>query len=265
MMRMLTDFPASARSRIRGVLLDLDDTLTTGGRLTSDAYFALERLYDADLITVLVTGRPAGWCDHIARMWPVRAVVGEGGSLCFWRDAHTHRLRQMYVDPTEVRHRNRAALVDIASRILAEVPGCAISSDQPYRECDLAIDWCEDVARLPMEKVDRILALMRESGLNAAASAGHVNGWFGDYDKLGMTRRFFHEILGIDLDAQRESFVYLGDSPNDCPMFRFFPHSIGVANVMDVRDRLTHAPTYITARRSGDGFCEAVAALFEVR
>ena len=142
---------------------------------------------------------------------------------------------------------------------------CAISSDQPYRECDLAIDWCEDVARLPMEKVDRILALMRESGLNAAASAGHVNGWFGDYDKLGMTRRFFHEILGIDLDAQRESFVYLGDSPNDCPMFRFFPHSIGVANVMDVRDRLTHAPTYITARRSGDGFCEAVEALFEVR
>jgi HAD superfamily hydrolase (TIGR01484 family) len=265
MMRMLTDFPASARSRIRGVLLDLDDTLTTGGRLTSDAYCALERLYDADLITVLVTGRPAGWCDHIARMWPVRAVVGEGGSLCFWRDVHANRLRQMYVDPAEVRRRNRAALVDIASRILAEVPGCALSSDQPYRECDLAIDWCEDVARLPMEKVDRILALMRESGLNAAASAGHVNGWFGDYDKLGMTRRFFHEILGIDLDAQRESFVYLGDSPNDCPMFRFFPHSIGVANVMDVRDRLTHAPTYITARRSGDGFCEAVEALFQVR
>jgi len=133
------------------------------------------------------------------------------------------------------------------------------------RECDLAIDWAEDVARLPMEKVDRILAIMRESGLTAMASAGHVNGWFGDYDKLGMTRRFFQEVLGIDLDAQREFFVYLGDSPNDCPMFRYFPHSIGVANVMDVKDRLVSPPTYITARRSGDGFCEAVGALFAVR
>jgi hypothetical protein len=170
-MRPLTDFPAAARSRIRGVLLDLDDTLTTGGRLTSDAYLALERLYDADLTTVLVTGRPAGWCDHIARMWPVRAVVGEGGSLCFWRDPHTNRMRQMFIDPVEVRRTNRTALVEIANRILAEVPGCAISSDQPYRECDLAIDWAEDVARLPMEKVDRILAIMRESGLTAMASA----------------------------------------------------------------------------------------------
>jgi hypothetical protein len=164
-----------------------------------------------------------------------------------------------------VRQARRAALVAIADRILAEVPGCAISSDQPYRECDLAIDWAEDVVRLPMEKVDRILAIMREGGLTAMASAGHVNGWFGDYDKLGMTRRFFDEVLGIDLDAQRDFFVYVGDSPNDAPMFRFFPHSIGVANVMDVRHRLAWPPAYITARRSGDGFCEAVGTLFQVR
>jgi HAD superfamily hydrolase (TIGR01484 family) len=250
---------------MQGVLLDLDDTLTTGGRLTSDAYFALERLHQADFITVLVTGRPAGWCDHIARMWPVHAVVGEGGSLCFWRDPHTNHLRQMYVDPPDVRRRNRDALATIATRILAEVPGCALSTDQAYRECDLAIDWAEDVARLPMQKVDRILEIMRESGLTAMASAGHVNGWFGDYDKLGMTRRFFSEVLDIDLDAQRACFTYLGDSPNDCPMFRHFPHSIGVANVIDAKDRLTFPPTYITPSRSGDGFCEAVAALFEAR
>ena len=264
-MRPLSEFPGSARARLRGVLLDLDDTLTTDGRLGSDAYFALERLYQADLITVVVTGRPAGWCDHIARMWPVHAVVGEGGSLCFWRDPHSSHLRQMYVDPAEVRRTNREALAAIASRILAEVPGCALSSDQSYRECDLAIDWAEDVVRLPMDKVDRILAIMREGGLTAMASAGHVNGWFGDYDKLGMTRRFFAEVLKIDLDAERASFTYIGDSPNDCPMFRHFPHSIGVANVIEVKDRLTHPPAYITARRSGDGFCEAVGVIFKAR
>jgi HAD superfamily hydrolase (TIGR01484 family) len=264
-MRLLSDFPAAARARVRGVLFDLDDTLTTDGRLTGDAYLALERLHDADLHPVLVTGRPAGWCDHIARLWPVRAVVGEGGSLCFWRDLHTHRLRRMYVQPEDVRRTHRAALSDIANRIVAEVPGCAVSSDQPYRECDLAIDWAEDVARLPAAKVDRIVAIMRESGLTAMVSAAHVNGWFGDYDKLGITRRFFAEVLAVDLDAQRERFVYLGDSPNDCSMFAYFPHSIGVANILDLRDRLASPPTYITARRSGDGFCEAVGALFAVR
>jgi hypothetical protein len=34
---------------------------------------------------------------------------------------------------------------------------------------------------------------------------------------------------------------------------------------MEVRDRLEFPPAYITARRSGDGFCEAVGALFEAR
>lgn len=264
-MRPLAEFRVSDRSRILGVLFDIDDTLSTDGQLTSDAYLALERLHEAKLITVAVTGRAAGWCDHIARMWPVSGVVGENGGLCFWRDPDAGRLRQLHVDPPEVRARHRAALAAIGARILTEVPGCALASDQPYREVDLAIDWCEDVQRLPRASVDRIIAIMEAEGLSARPSAGHVNGWFGSYDKLDMSRRLFREAFTIDLDADRDRYVYIGDSPNDCSMFEYFPHSIGVANVMDVKDRLTHPPTYITARRSGDGFCEVVGALFAVR
>jgi HAD superfamily hydrolase (TIGR01484 family) len=264
-MKSLAEFSPGDRSRIRGVLFDIDDTLTTDGHLTSDAYLALERMHDARLITVAVTGRPAGWCDHIARMWPVHGVIGENGGLAFWRDRDNGRLRQLFVDPPEVRRAHRAALVAIGERILADVPGCALASDQHYRELDLAIDFCEDVPRLPAARVDHIVALMNEAGLTAKVSSIHVNGWFGQYDKLGMAKRWFAEVYGIDLDAERARFVYLGDSPNDCPMFEFFPHSIGVANVLDVKDRLSHPPTYITARRSGDGFCEAVGALFAVR
>lgn len=264
-MRPLSELGAAARARIRGVLFDLDDTLTTDGRLTGDAYLALERLHQAGLITVAVTGRPAGWCDHIARLWPVTGVVGENGALCFWRDARSRRLRRMFIDPPEVRRAHRAALEAIGQRILVEVPGCALASDQAWREVDLAIDWCEDVPRLPLDQVERIVAIMEDSGLTARPSAGHVNGWFGDYDKVGMTRRFLSEVCGIDLDAARDAFVYVGDSPNDCSMFAHFPHSIGVANVLEAKDRLTHAPAYITARRSGDGFCEVVGALFAVR
>jgi hydroxymethylpyrimidine pyrophosphatase-like HAD family hydrolase len=75
-LRPLAEFPVASRARIRGVLTDIDDTLTSDGQLTADAYGALERLKAAGLIVVPVTGRPAGWCDHIARMWPVDAVVG---------------------------------------------------------------------------------------------------------------------------------------------------------------------------------------------
>jgi hypothetical protein len=57
-----------------------------------------------------------------------------------------------------------------------------------------------------------------------------------------MTRRFAREVLGIDLDENRDRFVFFGDSPNDEPMFRFFPLSIGVANVRDFTDRMKHLP-----------------------
>src|SRR5262249_57511345 len=82
-MEPLDSFPMAARRRIRGVLADIDDTITTDGKLTAAAYGALERLQAAGFRVVPITGRPAGWCDHIARMWPVDAVVGENRAFYF--------------------------------------------------------------------------------------------------------------------------------------------------------------------------------------
>ena len=82
-MRPIKEFPEGERRRVRGLLCDIDDTLSTAGRLSAEAYGALERLKEAGLLVVPVTGRPAGWCDHIARMWPVDAVVGENGAFYF--------------------------------------------------------------------------------------------------------------------------------------------------------------------------------------
>ena len=98
----LSSFPLAVLRAIRGVFCDIDDTLTTGGRLTADAYTALERLERAGLQVVPITGRPAGWCDHIARMWPVAAVVGENGAFYFRYDAAARRLVKRYlVSPQE--------------------------------------------------------------------------------------------------------------------------------------------------------------------
>src|SRR5438876_10524927 len=123
---------------VKALLFDIDDTLTTDGKFTAQAYDALERLRRAGKLTRPVTGRPAGWCDHIARMWPVDAVVGESGAFYFLFRGH---LEKRYRDLPELRARNREQLAKIAQDILAAVPGCAIASDQAYRETDLAIDY----------------------------------------------------------------------------------------------------------------------------
>ena len=244
---------------VSAVLLDIDDTLTSAGKLTAEAYGALERLKHAGMRIVPITGRPAGWCDHIARFWPVDAVVGENGAFYFFHDGA--RLQQRFHDSAANRAEKRARLDALAARILAAVPGCALASDQPYRATDLAIDYCEDVPPLPLEAAQRIAALMREAGLSAKVSSIHVNGWFGEYDKLAMTRRLFAERFGLELEAANGEVVFAGDSPNDAPMFGFFVNSVGVANVRRFEALLAARPKFITRAESGAGFAELAAHL----
>ena len=239
--------------QIRALLFDIDETLTTEGKLTAQAYAALEKLHASGRRAVAVTGRPAGWCDHIARMWPVDAVVGENGAFYFY--FAEGKLHKRFADDAQTRAAKRQRLESIAQTILSAVPGSALASDQPYRETDLAIDYCEDVPPLSLEGAERIAALMREAGLTARVSSIHVNGWFGDYDKLAMTRRLFEERFPMD----NREIVYVGDSPNDSPMFAFFDNSVGVANVR--RFNMASAPKFVTEAGAGTGFAELIAHL----
>ena len=264
-MKPLAEFPVEERRAVRAVLADIDDTLTTHGRLHAVAYAALERLQEAGLLVIPVTGRPAGWCDHIARMWPVDAVVGENGAFWFRHDASARRLVKRFVIGDAERTRRAERLGSIARRILAEVPGSAIASDQPYREADLAIDFCEDVPPLPREAVARIVAIMQAEGLTAKVSSIHVNGWFGGYDKLSTSRLMLAEDFGIDLDREKERLVFAGDSPNDQPMFACFPNAVGVANVRRMADLMTTLPRYVTPSEGSAGFAELADAILAVR
>jgi HAD superfamily hydrolase (TIGR01484 family) len=229
------------------------------------AYAAMEELSAAGLKVVPITGRPAGWCDHIARMWPVDGVVGENGAFWFRHDSEKRRLIRRFLVDDATRRTNRGRLDELANRILAEVPGCALASDQLYREADLAIDFCEDVVALPDAEVARIVALFEAAGCTAKVSSIHVNGWFGRYDKLTMTRLFLAEALGIELDADPDRFVFVGDSPNDQPMFAHFPNSVGVANLRRFLPTLTSPPQWLTKAEGGQGFAEVAHLLLEAR
>ncbi|HET8726497.1 MAG TPA: HAD-IIB family hydrolase [Alphaproteobacteria bacterium] len=264
-MRPLTEFPATDRSRIEVVLTDIDDTLTQNGLLPSVAYGALERLRSAGLIVVPITGRPAGWCDLIARLWPVDGVIGENGAFYFHYDRARQTMIRCFQKSAAERATDRARLESLAARILAEVPGARISADQGYRETDLAIDFAEDVPPLPRSRVDRILDLFTDAGATAKVSSIHVNGWYGAYDKLAMAERMLVEIFGRKLTADDEGVVFVGDSPNDEPMFAHLLHGVAVANFAAFADQVDAKPRWITNGSGGAGFAELANALLESR
>jgi len=260
-MRDFRDFPSHLKKSIRFVLTDIDDTLTWRGLLPAAALAAMERLRAAGVRTIPITGRPAGWCDHIARMWPVEAVVGENGAFYYRYDRGLRKMERSYFKTAEARAVDRSRLETLKAEILAEVPGCAVSADQAFREADLAIDFCEDVPQLSATDVDRIVRMFEAAGAQAKISSIHVNGWFGDYDKLTMTRRLFQAAFQEDLEAIKSQVIFAGDSPNDQPMFGFFPNAVGVANVRGFSDRMSVLPAWVTRREGGLGFAELVDIL----
>jgi len=258
-------WPSASLTRLRGVLCDIDGTITTDGRMTAAAYGALEQLLEAGLLVIPITGRPAGWCDLIARFWPVSAVVGENGAFYFRYDHGRHQMVRRYARSEAERAQDRERLRSISAEVLREVTGARIAADQAYRESDLAIDWCEDVAALPVAEVQRIVGLLQHHGLTVKTSSIHVNAWFGGHDKLTMTRLLLREQFGIDVDTERDRLAFVGDSPNDEPMFAFFPNSFGVANIAVFADQLMHKPAHVMTGAEGRGFAEFVQRLLAVR
>lgn len=251
---------------IGGVFTDVDDTITTHGRLTAEALAGVEALVAAGIRVVPVTGGPAGWCDHIARAWHVDAVIGEGGAFYFRLDRASGKLVKRFWFDEPVRAQKRQLMEAARAAVLREFPWVSLSSDQPYRELDLAIEVRDARgARVADAVVEEICAALRRRGMTTKVSSIHINAYFGDYDKLSMARLAAGELWQENLDDTRERWLFIGDSANDAGMFAFFPHSVGVANVRHALDRLPVPPAYVTPGEGGAGFAQAVRALLAAR
>ncbi len=264
-MQPLSHAPRGLLAGVRAVLTDIDDTLTLHGRLPAEAFDALWKLRRAGIAVVPITGRPAGWCDLIARQWPVDGVVGENGAFYFRYDDAARKMIRVYAQPVEVRRANSAKLWKIAEHVLQKFPGTAIASDQAYREIDVAIDFCEDVPPLPLATAQKIAEAFHREGAAAKVSSIHVNAWFGNHDKLTMSTRFLAESFDIRLEKDLNHIAYCGDSPNDAPMFAVFPLGIGVANIRPYAKLMSHLPNYVTEGEGGHGFAEFADAVLKAR
>ena len=264
----ISQLPELARTQgltPRFVLTDIDETLTIGGRMTAVAFDAMERLQASGIRCIAVTGRPAGWCDQMARTWPIDAVVGENGAFYFRYDAEAQRVIRCFSQGDAERGTNRTKLDHIRDEVLAEVPGTRIASDQDFRIADLAVDYAEDVGPLGEAAVNAILEISARHGATAKVSSIHVNIWFGDYDKSGMLLRLLEQEFGMAHDEALRTALYVGDSPNDEPLFERFPMSVGVANIAAFLDRLDHKPAFLCERDEGHGFAEMAGILIAGR
>ena len=252
---------AAARA-VRGVLTDIDDTLTSAGAITPDALDALAMLRAAGIPVFAVTGRPMGWSEAFAFEWPLNAIVAENGAVALFRDGG--HLRIEYEQSERTRARNTQRLNQVAARVLREVPGAALAQDSAGRITDIAVDHSE-FAHLAPAQIEQVVSLMRSQGMTATVSSIHINGWFGTHDKLSGARWIVRRLLNIDIDAERSRWVYVGDSTNDQSMFGHFPLSVGVANLLHFKAQLSVWPTYLTEGERGSGFAEVARRLVAAR
>ena len=259
----LTEWPLAHRRGIVGVFTDIDDTLTTEGAITADALQALHDLKAAGLHVISITGRPVGWSERFATSWPVDCIVAENGSVALFnpqkglkppRDMRK-QLSKSYQNDVNKRAENFARMQQVLTRIEREIPGAQRSTDSAGRETDIAIDHSE-FTHLPPEQIAQVVQIMQSEGMNATVSSIHINGWYGDHNKLQGARWIVHQVWGRDLDAEMHRWAYVGDSTNDQLMFEAFTHSIGVANIARFLPELAHQPRYVTRGERGAGFSE---------
>ncbi|MFN3455371.1 MAG: HAD-IIB family hydrolase [Pseudobdellovibrio sp.] len=257
-MKQLSEF----KTNIQFLLTDIDDTITTHGHLSAQAYSALEKLKKSGVHVIPVTGRPAGWCDLIARFWPVDAVIGENGGL-YYRYFHNKMHRWNFSDEETLKN-NQTKLKIIADEIKQKIPHAAISADQFCRVYDLAVDFCEDIPRLSDKEIESIVKVFHQHGATAKVSSIHVNGWFGNFNKVTTAKLLLSTEFNLSESDILEKCAYVGDSPNDEPLFENFEHTFGVANINNFVSRMQYLPQYISKSESGQGFCEIVDQILRV-
>ncbi len=241
----------------RVVLTDVDDTLTWEGRLPSVTLAAMERLAAAGIALVPVTGACAGWCDQIARTWPVSAVIGENGAFTIEREGRHLRYRDWQDEATRMRH--QAWLQKAAATLLRQYPGLRLALDNAYRRCDLALDHAQEV--VPPVRADTVreaVAAAHALGVQATASSIHINLWLGDFSKKAASLAWVRRHHGWTPDQAPGYAAFVGDSLNDAQMFETFRRSVGVANIRPHLAALPVPPAHITQAPGGLGFAEWV-------
>jgi len=261
-MRPISELGADHARGLLGIVFDVDDTLTRGGRLEHAAFSALWQLREAGFLLLAVTGRPLGFAEIIARTWPVHAAVGENGAG-FVRETSSG-LHIGFYAPEPERAQHAALLARVRARVTREAPFARTTDDSWARRCDLAWDVGERV-QLSAAEIAELRRLIEAEGARCLVSSVHAHAHMGGYDKATGAVLAAREALGRELGAERERWLFVGDSGNDAAAFSFFPLSAGVSNVRAHLHALPTPPRYVSEADRGLGFAEIVQRVLALR
>ncbi|MBC7171260.1 MAG: HAD-IIB family hydrolase [Polyangiaceae bacterium] len=252
----LSTLPIDEARRVRGLLFEVDDTVTRNGRLEASALDALYRLGQTGIKRVAVTGRPLGWAEAIAHQWPVDLAIGENGAG--YVRVTEDGVCTGYFSSAAERSSAAVELARIRAMAAREVPEISLSADHASRRCDIAFDIGEH-ARPTESAIARLVALIEDAGLRWLRSSVHLHVMAGGWDKASGALLAIEQGLG---DAPDPSvWAFIGDSGNDAAAFARFPFSVGVSNVREHIDRLSVPPRFVTRGDRGLGFAELADSL----
>ena len=256
-MRPFSTFSDAELATVPGLACDLDDTLTDHGVLPSVSLDALHRLADAGIPVVVCTGRPLGWGDVLARMFPVRAVVTENGGA--WVAREHGRVRVAFLEDANTRVAGMARVENMVEQLVRVFPSLARVRDLTMRATDVALD-IHEAADVPDEIVQRAASMAQAVGLFTVASTVHLHIASRAPDKFEGLCAAVNDV-GLDAARVKNEWIFVGDSPNDAGCFRAMPRSVGVANIRAFEGKMPAWPTYVTDGRAGAGFAAVARRL----
>lgn len=236
---------------VRYVVSDVDDTITSRGRLLPVALEALCRLASGGRDIILLTGGSAGWADVYIRWLPVKAVIAESGAVLLRKDEDGRVRYHMHPSLTDGLRRCREEL-------LSAIGDDILSSDQYARLNDIAVD----LSLCQPERLEEVRRLAEGRGASWAQSSIHLNIWFGDYDKARGLRGFC-PFMGLEWKKLLDEGCYIGDSLPDEALFAIFPISFGVASVLSKKEAFSHLPLFVAEAEGGEGFAQIADAILK--
>jgi HAD superfamily hydrolase (TIGR01484 family) len=190
-------------------------------------------MIDIDLI--IVTGRPSAWGYVFMNIMNIKAVICENGALLYYR--HNDQIVKHYLTDY---HPD-----GILEQIKSTFPELTISDDQNSREFDVAVVlddkyYLHEIA---------LLKFLDDHDLTYKISNIHINIYRGKYNK----RDAVVEYMRINGILDQDLCAYIGDSPNDEPMFEYFNNSYGVHGVTKFK---MHYPKFISEYEEYLGFLD---------
>jgi hypothetical protein len=241
---------------VRLVASDMDGTLTHHGQFTPALLQALAALAESGISVLIVTGRSAGWVQGLVNYLPIAGAIAENGGVYYANGAAVPEALVAIPNTSEHRHR----LKQTFHLLQADFPQLQETADNSFR----LTDWTFDVQGLSSIDLQQLNDRCQTLGWGFTYSTVQCHIKRVEQDKapglLQVLARHFPDCVPAQV-------LTVGDSPNDESLFDAdrFPYSVGVANLRDYADNLTHLPTYITQAAEVTGFCELARSVLAAR